>query len=104
MRRRENPNKRFFFVTAGREILPPPPPVPGGARSLTHTVPARGSHRCPSKPRPPPLPAFPPPPPALTSLPHSPASELSCSRSLSPFMVKQLCLGEAFFFFFSASW
>lgn len=30
------------------------------------------------------------------SLLHSPASELSCSHSLSPFMVKQLCLGEAF--------
>lgn len=35
-------------------------------------------------------------PSPLTSLLHSPASELSCSHSLSPFMVKQLCLGEAF--------
>lgn len=60
-----------------------------------HKMSVRGSRRCRANP-PPSRCAHSP----VTSLLHSLASELSCSHSLSPFMVKQLCLGEAFF----ASW
>lgn len=100
MRRRENPNKRFFFVTAGREILPPAPPSPEGL-ALSHTrCPPGAPTAAPASPVPrrcPPSPLRPRPLPHC----HIPQRVSSAVRAASLLLwSNNFAWARLFFFFF----